>query len=217
MRPDPTRRLGPAESSAFGVLLCLLLVGCGSGTPTGLDPDDEAWVPLSRSCTPSSPAFSVPPDLSRPLPGPDEHWTIREQFTAMADAAPGGFAGFYFAEGEQPVVAMVDPARWTDARSTLMTTAQEVGLGQLVTYLRDPEVRGARWDHRQLYDWFWVVRNPVFSLEGVHSMGISEAGNRIEFGVDEEEDIQRIGAVLDELDVPCWLVAAEVRGRAILH
>lgn len=206
-----------------GVPILLAVAACTPtepATPTVasdslIDFEDTAWVQLARECTPLSSTAGIQEaprasfeELST------EHWSLREQFTALADAVPGGFGGLYFRGGEQMVVALVDPVRWEEARGALDDLLPEVGLEAVLPSLSNSDVVIARWDFRQLYDWFHHLAPELQGrVPGIHQRAISETSNRIEYGVDEEGEIGALGHVLDELGAPCWLVAAEVRPR----
>jgi hypothetical protein len=57
----------------------------------------------------------------------------------------------------------------------------------------------------------------VTGLKGVHMTDIDERENRIFYGVLNEATRQRLSELLAARDIPCFLVAVEIREPAVLY
>ena len=54
----------------------------------------------------------------------------------------------------------------------------------------------------------------VWTSAKVSSSDIQEARNRIQYSVIDEGERAKLEKALSDLDIPCWLVAIEIRGYA---
>jgi hypothetical protein len=98
----------------------------------------------------------------------------------------------------------VDPARREEAIEALRSEGIPASTSTVV--------KQGRWDFAQLYDWYRFLAAGALALEGVTFTDIQESRNRLEIGAVDEEARGRLEQMLSALDLPCFLVATEIRG-----
>ncbi|MQA90186.1 MAG: hypothetical protein GEU90_08120 [Gemmatimonas sp.] len=76
-------------------------------------------------------------------------------------------------------------------------------------------VKQGRWDFAQLYDWYRYLNQHLWPVEGLSFSDIQEARNRLEYGAIDEPTRVEVENILADLDVPCFLVAIEIREYAV--
>lgn len=217
--------MGPSSRERnviFPLLLLVFLAACDPVAPsdadawlTGFNFDDDSWAALDTPCPTDAPAHSLPEAEREALPPvPEEPRTLDVIFAELAAQVPGGFGGFYYVE-QRLTLYLVDPAAREQAIASLRELAPEAGFEHIVPELSDAAVWHGRWDFAQLYDWYRYLAPHVWAIEGVHMSDIAENRNRIEYGVLDDSARQRLTRVLIELDIPCFLVAIEIRDQAV--
>jgi hypothetical protein len=74
-----------------------------------------------------------------------------------------------------------------------------------------------RWDFAELYDWMQYLQSVFTDARGigVNSGGIDTRNNRIEFGVERQEQLPALVKWLIQKGVPCRLVAVRVNGPIV--
>jgi hypothetical protein len=210
-------RLSRPARAAVGLALTVVH-GCSSPAtgpapastnPTGVAPvaDDARSAVRVRAC--EGPATSLPSALAaglRPPPAagaPGVHLTIDDELAALARRAPGGFAGvFYDAQDRgQPVLLLTDPARASEAKAALASGVPHFPVAAA-------EVRGARWDFAQLYDWYRYLREQGIwnAGTGLTATDIDERANRLYLGTADQAARDRMVDQLGALGLPCDLV-----------
>lgn len=189
-----------------GIPCIAIAVGCSSRTVPNESPQpDQRWASLGRRCSADAPAPSLRVGARDSLPprslesDPDARWA------ALAGRVPGGWGGFFLENGV-PTIYLIDPAR-KDAAIAVLTTE-----GLPVT--SSTRVKQGRWDFAQLYHWYRYLL-PRIRGEGLTTGDIQETRNRLEFGVIDEAARARVEQALARLGVPCFLVAIEIRRRAV--
>ena len=144
-------------------------------------------------CAADSAAPSFPP-IPRDTISPERAATPDAREAAISRRVPGGYAGHYIDRG-RIVVRLVDPAQ---------RAAALAALGPLLKMdLSRAEVRPARWDFSQLYEWYRYLND---RLEGVRSGEIDKVRNRISYYALWETDRPKVEQQLAALRVPCGLV-----------
>lgn len=219
------------------VLLGVPLLGACSEFAGPTQPEDDlfsasgaaTWVALDKPCLADAPAHSLPAAL-RISPPARSHKDWNERMAEVAREVPGGWGGLFYASSPESAanrtsgaltMYLVDPAKRDEAIAALRprlasATANATG-GQIFPDLANAQVRQGRWDFVQLYDWYLYLIQHASRVGGVqyHYSEIAVSRNRIEFGVLDEAARQRLTARLNELDVPCFLVAVEIRPPAV--
>jgi hypothetical protein len=184
--------LGPALLAVFS-----------PGTVYAKDPSDPAWADVGRACPIEAPAPSLSDAARDSIPFsrflPEEDWA------GVARRTPGGWGGIFLVDG-QPTIYLKDPSQREVAVASLATQSSWFPLDSVV-------VRQGRWDFAQLNDWYRYL-SPQLSAVAVTFTDIQEARNRIEYGVVDEAARAQLEEILTDLDVPCFLVAIEIRGPA---
>lgn len=172
--------------------------------PAGVS--DPAWAAIGKSCSPSSPAYSVSRVRLDSAPttthGPGR--TIDDDWSDVAGDTPGGFAGLIL-ENNLPVVFLTDTTKKVEALAAL--TAKNV----YPPGLTRATVRAARWNFQQLAEWFRYFQINVEFTPGMSSADIDEAKNRITYGVVDSAALRSIEQKLSTMDVPCYLVGLEIQ------
>jgi hypothetical protein len=181
----------------LAILAVIAATGCASRSPT-----DTNWAALGQSCPRDTPAFSLPEAKREVLP-PDSHPTVNTQWAEIARRVPGGWGG-YFIDGGTPTMYLTDPSK----RSEALAGLREEGISLPSTTV----VRRGRWDFAQLYDWYRYVG--IDLVDGVSFADIDEASNRLDYGVIDEATRQSLEEALAALEIPCFLVAIEIRPYA---
>jgi hypothetical protein len=203
---------------AIPIAAALLLAACTEAATvaepvavSAVDPDGPAWVAAAEPCTPRSPALSLPADKRAALPPlngrfdtPDDEWA------RAAREVPGGWGGLLYVQGRLTLY-LVDPGQRDAAVSALERLLAGTGHARVVPELRGAAVRQGRWDFAQLYDWYRYLDQSVWQVGGMTSSDIDEGANRITYGVVDQDARQRLERHLRTLDIPCYLVAIEIR------
>ena len=195
-----------------------MLSACGSDadlvSPTVVPAgqSDPSWAAIGKTCTPASPAYSIPRARLDSAPatthGPGR--SVDDDWSDIARDTPGGFAGLIL-ENNLPVVFLTDTTRKADALSAL--TAKHVYSGSLA----GASVRPARWNFMQLAEWFRYFENTIEFQLAVTSADIDEAKNRITYSVADSSARKLVEQQLSKLDIPCYLVGLTVQGAAIVR
>jgi hypothetical protein len=192
------------------LLMLALAAGCGSASnlvspivvPAGeTDPD---WLAIGKSCSPTSPAYSVPRARldSAPALTHGRSRTVDDDWSDLARDLPGGFAGIIL-ESNVPVVFLTDTTQKQQAFTALQAR------GTFGLNFTNARARAARWNFTQLAEWF-----RYFQVTPVENMWVSadidESKNRIEYGVRDAAARAALEQALSRLDVPCYLVSTRV-------
>lgn len=161
----------------------------------------------SLVCDPGAPGPSLAVAKQASLaPVPTNQRTIDDIWANIARQVPGGWGGFFLENG-QPTVFLVQPGRQDEALAALY----DAGVGEPFD-VREADVRQGRWDFAQLHDWRRYIDLAVGHPEGVVSIDLDEARNRIAYGVRDAEAANAFSSLLESANVPCELVVVEVQG-----
>jgi len=192
----------------IGILGIAIAQGCSGPTGPGTDQQPEPrWASLGRACSADAPAPSLSVAARDSLPpAPSAEWDLNARWAALAADVPGGWGGFFLEKGA-PTIYLVDPAE-KDAAVPVLAAA-----GFPVT--SSVRVKKGRWDFAQLYDWYRYLAPHIWGGDGLSFSDIQEARNRLEYGVIDEASRRRLEQTLAALDVPCFLIAIEIRSRAV--
>jgi len=76
-------------------------------------------------------------------------------------------------------------------------------------------VKKGRWDFAQLHAWYRYLAPHIWGGDGLSFSDIQEARNRLEYGVIDEASRRRLEQTVAALGVPCFLIAIEIRSRAV--
>jgi hypothetical protein len=194
----------------IGIFGVAVAVGCGSPSAPSADARSEArWASLGRICPDDAPAPSLSADARESVPLPlSREPDANARWAALAGRVPGGWGGFFLENGV-PTIYLVDPALKEAAIAVLTTEGFPV--------TSSTRVKQGRWDFAQLYDWYRYLARHIQAVDGMSFSDVQEARNRIEYGVIDEATRARLEQTLAALDIPCFLVAIEIRARAVLH
>ncbi len=190
----------PLQMRHVLILAATALGACA--VPTDVEESGE-WADRGRTCASDAPARSLPQPLRDALPEegfPD----MNSQWAAIARQVPGGWGGF-FREHGKPTMYLVDPGQQAAAAEALQ---------RLYPASAGARVLRGRWDFAQLHDWYRYLAGHVWQVQGVHMSDIDEVGNRILYGVLDEAARRRLEERLTALEIPCFLVAIEIREPA---
>lgn len=183
-----------------------IAAGCGApSAPTTLPESEPRWASLGRACTADAPAASLSADARESVAPRSPEWDVNARWAALAGRVPGGWGGFFLEDGV-PTIYLVDPALKETAIAVL--AAEGFPLGSTT------RVKQGRWDFAQLYDWYRYLAPHTSVADGMSFSDIQEARNRIEYGVIDEGARTRLEEILARLDLPCFLVAIQIRPRA---
>jgi hypothetical protein len=128
------------------------------------------------------------------------------RWAALAARVPGGFAGVHMDNG-MPVLRLVDVSQAPEAKAAL------AGIFDERFDIADADVRAARWDYRQLMDWWYFLYLRKGIMPGASGyMGVDVLQNRVQYGVEDARQRDRILRELSALDLPCGLVHIDVGG-----
>jgi hypothetical protein len=186
----------------YPLLLLALLAAC-SDAPT--EPEIASWVwvhpYLGAPCAELSPGPSLDPARRDSIPMVTGRLTSDDRTAEIARQAPGGWGGTFLEDGRM-IVYLVQP----ESADVAIPELRRLGAG--VT--RWAEIRRARWDFAQLYDWYrYLAHRGLWSIDGVWMSDIDESENRIQYGV-TPDGLPDLAELLTALGVPCGLVTAEV-------
>jgi hypothetical protein len=197
------------------ILLALATAACLD--PTNPDTGFEAdWAELGKACPVSAPAYTLPDAARDSLPsGGGEHRTFDEIWADFAREVPGGWGGMFY-EQERLTMYLLEPSKRQDAIAALMQLLQGSGWEEVLPDLPSARVKQGRWDFAQLFDWYRYINQHVWRVEGVTVSDIQEQRNRLEYGAKDEDTKQRVTEVLTTLDLPCFLVAVEIRAPVVI-
>ncbi len=169
------------------------------------------WADVGTACTPTAPAYSLPEELrdtsSHPfrMAGRDQ-W---EEKATIARTIPGGWGGVSWRkEDPRTVIYLTDTTQLAAAVPAL------VAAGLLPQNPRVGLLQG-RWTYVQLYDWFRYIQTHILGVR-VSMWTLDERNNRIYYGVEDEAAALDLSRRLTEMHAPCFLVAVDVTGRAML-
>ncbi len=163
------------------------------------------------ACDPEAPAVPLSAarsDSLRPL-GADAYQTIDERSADIARRAPGGYAGIFVEQGRTVVLLADTSNRFATLAAVLPMVADAYG-GRAVQ-AESVQVRKARWNFAQLYDWGRYLDEHVWSTGGVTMRDLDEFANRVTYGVADDAARRRVESRLAGLGVPCGLVVVQVR------
>jgi hypothetical protein len=121
------------------------------------------------------------------------------------ESSARGWGGFFLENGV-PTIYLIDAALKEAAIAVLATEGFPLS--------SSARVKQGRWDFAQLYDWYRYLALHISAVDGMSFSDIQEARNRIEYGVIDEPTRVRLEKTLAALEVPCFLVAIEIRPRA---
>jgi hypothetical protein len=190
--------------------------------PIALPPHDHAvWFVPSTGCPTEfdTTARTLPPTrvsdtLSRPRPNDPSQTRVW-----LARRVPGGFAAVHHSpDAAATVLRLRDTTRKSEAFAaidSLWPLANRDPLGPPMPYPRDSIVAIAvKWDAAELYDWKqYLVRPLIVRGQGrFNGWGANFHRDRVLVTVDSVQSIATLRALLEELRVPCHLVAMLVTG-----
>jgi hypothetical protein len=217
------------RDSALRLVACALLsalVACAGSAPSSPGQETDTFAPepdksfrladIGKACTPESPATvldgarldSLSADSRARRGYADEIWVT------LARTVPGGVGGVFVDKGVG-YLWLVDPAKRSEAIAALSATSFGASLQQANFPLQNVVVLKARWDFAQLADWYaYVLPRAVFGVRWSFA-DIQEARNRLEFGVVDETARVDLERRLQALDLPCNLIAIQIRPPAV--
>lgn len=210
----------PATSDASPTGEAPSTVGAVSDSPAHppvLDPADPAWADLGKSCPSDAPAYSLPAAKQDSIYLIDPRRQDRDdELAEITRLVPGGFGGLYYERGsgreQGPLtVVLVDPTQRTAALETLGRIFAGTGWARAVPELPGAAIRKGRWDFAQLRDWRRYLDRHVFQAGRITTADIDEGSNRLTYGVADEATREQVIHVLQQLDLPCFLVAVEIQ------
>lgn len=114
----------------------------------------------------------------------------------------------YFIDDGTPTLYLLEPSKLEEAAEALR--AEGIPVPSTVV------VKQGRWDFAQLYEWYRHLNPHLWAVEGVVSSDIQESRNRLEYGVIDEPTRVKMEKILAGLDVPCFLVAIEIRDYPVI-
>lgn len=190
--------------AVFGALLSLLVLACGDPHDT----PEERWASVGRRCPRSARAFSLPKVRADSLPPDADSANQDGRWARIARRVPGGWGGGMFLDQGVPTMYLVDLSKRSEAIAALNTDGSDGYPGGA-----NPRFRKGRWSYDQLYDWYRYL-NLRLSIPEISGTDIDEAKNRLAYGVASEAGIRAFEARLVELQVPCFLVAVQLRPLA---
>lgn len=200
-----------------GFVVAFAVSACASGDPDGiLGPLGLETDSPKFSCIANSRTMRLPADLRATLPAYGFR-TPDDAFVAVANSAPGGFAGIFY-EDDHFVLTFVDPATAERSRAEIAAILASHRIGGPGFDAQTAEIRGARWTFAELDEWYRYIGPKVFTTEsGVSSSDIDERANTIAFGVIDEPSRARLEANLASLNVSCNLVTTVIRPYATIE
>lgn len=135
--------------------------------------------------------------------------TIDMEFADLADSQLPGFGGLYYDEDGVPVVYLKDTSRVSTARERVRAFLARGALGngsrlgEIDRAISGLRVRSARYDYRELYDWYSSRLIPMAStLRGLVMTDIDERQNRIVIGISQPSEIAAARSKIAALGIP---------------
>ena len=185
------------------------LGGCANNpvSPSIFDGPTLKWASLAKSCPQDAPSTPIPLELKAATPPRGSQLTIDDKNADIARDIPGGWGGSGFLENNVMNMYLVNPSQ-KDAALAALAARGVIGAGA------DVRIRQGRWSFAELYDWYRYLNSYVWTSARVSSSDIQEARNRIQYSVIDESERTKLEKALSDLDIPCWLVAIEIRGYA---
>ncbi len=207
----------PRPHPAFAIVLALIPVACSDpaapGDPT--EPDEwlgATWADLGRACPADAPAFSLSEAARDSVPILDhELGTMDALWAGFAREVPGGWGGLFYKDGRLTMY-LVDPDQQDEATASLARLFEGSTWAGYAPQLASARILEGRWDFAQLFDWYRYINQYIWEVDGVTFSDIQEAANRIEYGAEDEDALRRATEALAALDLPCFLVALQIRG-----
>jgi hypothetical protein len=201
---------------AIGFIGVAGAIACSSATELAGDalaPNEPKF-----TCTAGTASMRLPAEFRTTLPTfgdrrPDD------QYVAISNSVPGGFAGIYF-EDDRFVMTFVDPATANNARAQIQQAFDKLDpiMGLDVS---KADFRPARWSFAELDEWYRYITVSMNALPGVTDpwrgvtvTDIDEKANTLAFGVIDEEARARLESELASLNVSCNLVTTQIQAPA---
>lgn len=138
-------------------------------------------------------------------PAPGARLSIDDEYARLADEVPG-FGGIYFDASGVPVVQMKTSGVSAEVRERVSelllrgSNGNAVRAAQVAGQVANLRVARARYDFRELYDWYHDRVTPVaFTVPGVVMTDIDERRNRIVIGVRDASYLDQARARFTEL------------------
>lgn len=145
---------------------------------------------------------------SQGSPASGARLTIDDEYARIADEVPG-FAGIYFDGSGVPVVLLKNSQAASEARGRLSelllrgANGNAAQVAQVAGQMASLRVEHARFDFRELYDWYKdMVISAAFAVSGVVMTDIDERRNRIVVGVRDGASLGRARASMAALGLP---------------
>jgi hypothetical protein len=179
---------------------------CDAGRQSGIA--DADWARVGRWCFLSSPATSLTAASLDSLPVDAYSNSADGRWARVARTVPGGWGGGWFVDKGVFTIYLTDPSRRADALAALNRLAVD---GH--RWGSDLQVRHGRWSFAQLYDWYRYL-NLRIGMVDLSGSDIDEAQNRLVYSVTSDSAKRALETRLSALNVPCYLVAVEIRGFA---
>lgn len=187
-------------SEDVAALLSPEVVPAGSSDPT--------WADIGRSCTPSAPVrdLNVVQRVAAQAYIGRYGADIDNLWADVAERAPGGFGGKFRVGGRHKVYMQDTTDRGAKFRA--MASVPELrGLPPDST-----DLLPARWNYAQLFRWYrYLQSGAVEYVDGWWGRDLDAVANRLHFAVRDADSRAALEARLKALDLPCYLVAIEVR------
>jgi hypothetical protein len=195
-----------------GVLIAFAIISCASDgllspdvVPAGAN--DVEWADIRRSCRPTSPIRDLDASQRRIANAFIEGYgrTVDDEWAEVSSKVAGGFGG-YFLQGARYQVYLQDT---TDRAAKLRSLAAQAQLSALTE--SNTDLLPGRWNYGQLFRWYRYLQSEVGLGEGTWATDLDEALNRVNMIVIDTDARALLEARLKALDLPCYLVAIEVR------
>lgn len=160
----------------------------------------ESLLPLTLIACVDDPASTLTPGASLPSRSvanlPDEAVFEAPHMLGIARELPA-FGGFYYNDRGQLEVALTDESYFADAvtRIRAILPAQMASTASFVS-------RPVQYSFMDLARYRTVLRDRVFAISGVVSIGVSESQNRVKIGVTQPAAEYEVRAVVDSLRIP---------------
>lgn len=170
-------------------------------------PQGSTATELLSACTPANPARDIPRGARDSiLASRNGVELIDDQLAAIARDIPGGFGGLWQDADGTIVLALVDIAQASAARTALNAQTAVPGLAI------PPEARIAsvRWNFAQLWEWEAYVLDLTGTAPGLASIDRDEVRNRVVITLTSQPAREALAAALLARDVPCGLFVLEL-------
>ena len=197
-RRSVRRTLTPVAIS--WVTLALILTGCAD-VETPVQPPELRESRLTEAADQPLP-ITVP---LAPASGPGgPAWTLRDEFTSMAERIPGGFGGLFFDDDGVLNVVLQDVGQSGAARAALeqerFIQARRVGPRGESFNPSQARVTAGRWDYARLHAWYRELMRALPDPPRIGSINVEE--NRLFIGVADPGERKVVLDIAARVGVP---------------